>query len=130
MNFRKGDKLVRKEVTHQKIYKLRKNRKGTQIISKEPVGYLVAVVCQVGHAFMLAPAYSLCHKNDCFDYVPTTNRREKKFGLEIAQKRAFRWAQRKEVQIPPSIEANFRGFLKRCKRQFNIPIVAWARSYE
>jgi len=96
----------------KKIYKIKKDKKGKRIISKQPKGVLVAGLTESGQ---IAIGFSLCHRIDRFDYI---NRKIKAKGLgrRIAEERAIKWSQHELVKIPNSIEKELRKFIYKCTR--------------
>lgn len=60
--------------------------------------------------------FSLCCNKDRFDHID--GKRQKGFGLELAECRAVKWEKRKYVKIPDSIYNNFEKFINRCKKYY------------
>jgi len=96
----------------QKIMKVRKNKKGTEIISKKQIGCLIAGVYD-NHIVI---GYSVCHRNDDYDVVG--GRKMYGFGRTLAHKRALKWADEGVIDIPPGITNEVVQFVDRCKRYY------------
>jgi hypothetical protein len=99
-------------VIGQRIMKINKDRKGTKIISKKQVGYLIAGVVD-NH---IAIGYSMCHKNDDYDVID--GQRRPGFGRVLAYKRAVKWANEGIIEVPPGIKSDVSRFLERCKKYY------------
>ena len=110
----------------KKIYKVKKDKKGKRIISKQPKGVLVAGLTENGQ---IAIGFSLCHRIDRFDYI---NRKIKAKGLgrRIAEERAIKWSQHELVKIPDSIEKELRKFIYKCTRFYkHNQFVPWVENF-
>jgi len=96
----------------QKIMKVRKNKKGTQIISKKQIGCLIAGVYD-NHIVI---GYSMCHRNDDYDVVG--GKKSYGFGRLLAYKRALKWANEGVIEVPPGIASEVARFTDRCKKYY------------
>ena len=98
------------------IYRYKKNRNGTIVISRKKIGVLVAGILP-GTEFVTF-GFSLCHPNDEFNWVPrgrSGSVKETHYGRDIAAKRAIRWAKASQKQfIPYKIRCEAFKFIQRC----------------
>lgn len=103
---------VLQNVISQKIMKVKKDRKGKNILSKKQIGYLIAGVVD-NH---IAIGFSMCHQNDDYDVVG--GKRMPGFGRVLAYKRAVKWANEGVIEVPPGIIKDTVKFVERCKKYY------------
>lgn len=99
-------------VISQRIMKVWKNKKGTEVIAKKQIGCLVAGVYD-NHIVI---GYSMCHRNDEYDVV--NGKKLYGFGKKLAYKRAIKWADEGMIQVPRSITKHVVKFAIRCKKYY------------
>jgi len=96
----------------QKIYKKSKSRSGKTIFNKQLKGFMIAGIADN----QLTIGYSLCHKNDMYDFVGKVRRPG--WGKTLATTRAIKWRDNDVIEVPPSIIKEARKFVRRCERYY------------
>ena len=118
------------------IYKLQKNRKGTQVLSKQKIGVMVAGPTK-DNPNEITFGFSLCNPLDKYDWI--TNHKQnnssmpiKNFGRNLAVKRAIKWANNKTSPfIPYKIRTEVNNFIIRAEKYYKdrtIPI--WLKNIQ
>jgi hypothetical protein len=100
-------------IISEKIYKETKNRKGTKVLHKKPIGVFVAGVIGPEAAI----GFSLCHRKDTFDKINGKKNPglHKKIAITRASKTLLKG---KQYEIPHSIREQYKKFTLRCGRYY------------
>jgi hypothetical protein len=101
----------------QKIYKKTKSRSGKTIFNKQLKGIMIAGIIDDRPVI----GYSLCHKNDMYDFVGKVRRPG--WGKTLAITRAIKWRDNEVIEVPPSIIKEARKFVKRCEKYYKGAVI-------
>jgi len=104
----------------QKIYKFKKSRDGKALLSKKAIGVLTAGIDPTDSGKVII-GWSLCHRNDQFDYVQI-NGGKRKYVPHLGTYKSFRRAKHLSnvnmIECPHSIRTDFVKFLNRCSAYY------------